>query len=66
MELSRELYEGRPNKNLKRHAVSFTKGLPGASAMRVELHSEHDQNRLGERVSDYLLMLVREKQLATL
>ena len=30
-----ELYDGRPNKNLKRHAVSSTKGLPGASSMRV-------------------------------
>ena len=60
LELSRELYEGRPNKNLKRHAVSFTKGLPGASAMRVELHSEHDQIKLGDRVSDYLQQLVQE------
>ena len=53
-ELSSELYREHGNKNLKRHAVSFTKGLPGASAMRVELHSIHDQQKLGQRVSDYL------------
>ncbi len=65
LELSREIYDGRPNKNLKRHAVSFTKGLPGASAMRVELHSEHDQVKLGDRVSDYLQRLVYESPIAT-
>lgn len=54
VELSSELYREHGNKNLKRHAVSFTKGLPGASAMRVELHSIHDQQELGQRVSDYL------------
>jgi hypothetical protein len=42
------------NKNLKRHAVSFTKGLPGASAMRVDLHSILDQTELGNRVTEYL------------
>ena len=42
------------NKNLKRHAVSFTKGLPGASAMRVDLHSIQDQAELGSRVTEYL------------
>ena len=54
VELNSELYREHGNKNLKRHAVSFTKGLPGASAMRVELHSIHDQQKLGQRVSDYL------------
>ena len=54
VELSSDLYREHGNKNLKRHAVSFTKGLPGASAMRVELHSIHDQQKLGQRVSDYL------------
>ena len=54
VELSSELYREHGNKNLKRHAVSFTKGLPGASAMRVELHSIQDQQKLGQRVSDYL------------
>ena len=65
LELSRELYDGRPNKNLKRHAVSFTKGLPGASAMRVELHSEHDQIKLGDRVAKYLQELAHECSIAT-
>jgi len=54
LELSEELYSDKPNKNLKRHAVSFTKGLPGASTMRVELHRETDQRQLGRLVSDYL------------
>ena len=54
VELSSELYHDHHNKNLKRHAVSFTKGLPGASAMRVELHSIQDQKKLGHRVSEYL------------
>ena len=42
------------NKNLKRHAVSFTKGLPGASKMRVELHSMPTQEKMGQRVKLYL------------
>lgn len=54
LELAEEVYSDSPNKNLKRHAVSFTKGLPGASAMRVELHREGDQRKLGRMVSDYL------------
>ena len=54
VELSSELYQDHTNKNLKRHAVSFTKGLPGASAMRVELHSIQDQRKLGQKVSQYL------------
>ncbi len=49
-----EVYEEGECKNLKRHAVSFTKGLPGASNMRVELHSIQDQKLLGARVSEYL------------
>ena len=54
LELSEDLYSDRPNKNLKRHAVSFTKGLPGASSMRVSLHRETDQRKLGRMVSEYL------------
>jgi len=54
LELNEELYAPRTNKNLKRHAVSFTKGLPGASAIRVELHREVDQRVLGGMVTDYL------------
>ncbi len=54
LELAEEVYSDSPNKNLKRHAVSFTKGLPGASAMRVQLHQEGDQRKLGRMVSDYL------------
>ena len=51
---SDEVYPTQMNKNLKRHAVSFTKGLPGASAMRVNLHSILDQTELGSRVTEYL------------
>ena len=54
LELCDDVYLDSPNKNLKRHAVSFTKGLPGASSMRVELHREGDQRELGRMVSDYL------------
>ena len=52
------------NKNLKRHAVSFTKGLPGASAMRVNLHSMHDQAELGSMVTSYLERLIDSEALA--
>ena len=44
LQLSSEVYEEGYCKNLKRHAVSFTKGLPGASNMRVELHSLQTNN----------------------
>ena len=54
LELSSELYVGSNNKNLKRHAVSFTKGLPGASKMRVELHSMPTQEKMGMKVKQYL------------
>ncbi len=64
MELSEELYAPRFNKNLKRHAVSFTKGLPGASAMRVELHQEGDQGALGRMVTEYLEKLSRPNPIA--
>jgi tRNA-dihydrouridine synthase len=57
LELAEEIYSESPNKNLKRHAVSFTKGLPGASSMRVELHRETNQRKLGKMVSDYLVKL---------
>ncbi len=59
LEICSEVYHDAPNKNLKRHAVSFTKGLPGASSMRVKLHREGDQKRLGTMVSDYLSDLAK-------
>jgi len=61
LELSKEVYQGQLNKNLKRHAVSFTKGLPGASVMRVELHSVTTQEELGRRVAQYLENLAKEE-----
>ena len=54
LELCEDIYADSRNKNLKRHAVSFTKGLPGASAMRVDLHGEGNQRKLGRMVSEYL------------
>ena len=54
LELCDDIYSETRNKNLKRHAVSFTKGLPGASSMRVNLHREGDQKKLGRMVSEYL------------
>ncbi|RAH15522.1 MAG: tRNA dihydrouridine synthase DusB [Methanobacteriota archaeon] len=54
LELSDEVYGHQGSKNLKRHAVSFTKGLHGASAMRVKLHSIQDNRELGLEVSRYL------------
>ena len=54
LELSQEVYGDTGSKNLKRHAVSFTKGLDGASSMRVRLHSIQDKAQLGREVSDYL------------
>jgi len=54
LQLSNELYGNRPNKNLKRHAISFTKGLQGASSMRVELHSIKEMKDLGDTVTKFL------------
>ncbi len=62
LELSGEVYDEGQCKNLKRHAVSFTKSLPGASAMRVKLHKTQDQEILGQEISDYLKELSRDAQ----
>ena len=64
LQLSSEVYEEGYCKNLKRHAVSFTKGLPGASNMRVELHSIQNQQQLGMRVSRYLKELTSTEVVA--
>ncbi|MBP51457.1 MAG: tRNA dihydrouridine synthase DusB [Euryarchaeota archaeon] len=64
LELSDEVYGSQGGKNLKRHAVSFTKGLPGASAMRVKLHSMRDNKELGLEVSNYLEELAHPATLA--
>lgn len=57
LELSNEIYGNRHNKNLKRHAISFTKGLMGASSMRVKLHSIKDIKDLGNTVTEFLEQL---------
>ena len=64
LELCDEVYKGTQNKNLKRHAVSFTKGLPGASLMRVDLHKQVDQEILGRMVSEYLEKLAYPEEIA--
>ena len=64
LQLSAEVYEEGHCKNLKRHAASFTKGLPGASKMRVELHSIQDHSVLGAKISEYLRELAEGKALA--
>ena len=61
LDISKQVYGEKMNKNIKRHAISFTKGLPGASAMRVQLHSVTTQEELGKRVSQYLENLNREE-----
>ena len=61
LELSEEVFDESGGKNLKRHAVSFTKGLPGASAMRVRLHSIQDKEQLGDEVSRYLHNLEEDR-----
>jgi tRNA-dihydrouridine synthase len=60
LEISNEVYGDKMNKNIKRHAISFTKGLSGASAMRVKLHSVTTQNELGNKVTNYLESLIDE------
>ena len=57
LELSNEIYGNRHNKNLKRHAISFTKGLSGASSMRVKLHSIKEMKDLGNTVTEFLKQL---------
>ena len=49
LELSQEVYGETGSKNLKRHAVSFTKGLDGASSMRVRLHPYRIRPSLEEK-----------------
>lgn len=61
LEISKEVYGEKMNKNIKRHAISFTKGLSGASAMRVKLHSVTTQEELGNKVTNYLENLIYEK-----
>ena len=60
LEISNQVQGDKMNKNIKRHAISFTKGLSGASAMRVKLHSVTTQNELGNKVTNYLESLIDE------
>ena len=55
--LCEEVYGTAGSKNSKRHAISFTKGLPGASSMRVSLHRAQSHEELGRMVSSYLSSL---------
>ena len=64
LQICSEVYGIKGSKNSKRHAVSFTKGLPGASAMRVALHRTHSHEALGEMVSKYLRELEEDVMIA--
>lgn len=55
IELDDELNGDRPNRNRKRHAFAFTKGLPGGKALRTTLHQEPTAESLAERVKDFLV-----------
>jgi len=54
IELDDELNGDRPNRNRKRHAFAFTKGLPGGKALRTTLHQEPTPESLAERVKNFL------------
>ncbi len=53
-ELAEEAYGDRRNNHLKRHAISFTKGIVGASEMRVRLHRTLEAKDLIASVEEFL------------
>ncbi|MED5350241.1 MAG: tRNA-dihydrouridine synthase family protein [Candidatus Thermoplasmatota archaeon] len=53
VDIARETTGLRPNW-LKRHAVAFTKGLPGAKKVRGILHLHQDSEKLADAISKYL------------
>ena len=53
-ELAEEAYGDRRNNHLKRHAISFTKGIVGASGMRVRLHRTLEAKDLIASVEEFL------------
>jgi len=54
IELDDEVNPERPNRNRKRHAFAFTKGLPGGKSLRTTLHREPTAEALAERVREFL------------
>ena len=62
-ELAEETNAGRRNTHLKRHAISFTKGLEGASDMRVRLHRTQGPDELIQSVSDFLESSIQSKEM---
>ena len=60
-ELADETYGGRRNAHLKRHAISFTKGLEGASDMRVQLHRTQGPTELIQSVTGFLEKSIQSK-----
>jgi tRNA-dihydrouridine synthase B len=62
-ELANETYGGRRNTHLKRHAISFTKGLEGASEMRVRLHRTQEPEQLIQSVTDFLESSIKSNEI---
>jgi len=46
---------GLRTKWMQRHAVAFTKGLPGGKAVRAVMHEQADGAAFAARVSDFLI-----------
>ncbi len=46
------------NKNILRHAFSFTKGLPGGKSFRTELHNNREPKELSRSVEGFLKSLI--------
>ena len=46
---------GLRTKWMQRHAVAFTKGLPGGKAVRAVMHEQADEAAFAARVSDFLI-----------
>ena len=57
------MYGERRNSHLKRHAISFTKGLEGASEMRVKLHKTQNANELIQSVTEFLEKSTQSKKI---
>ncbi len=58
LQIAAETESDGPSKNLKKHAISFTKGLPGSREMRIKLHSTYDDETLAAIVDSYLSQVI--------
>jgi len=64
LEIAAETDSDAPNKNLKKHAISFTKGLPGSREMRIKLHSIYDEETLATVVDSYLCKVIENDEIS--